>query len=224
MREQDFAACGGVDPDAWRHQFVPIEANEDGDGTEPLVDMPGTTNGILVTVKEEDTHTSSWTFIEQALNVSPHDDVERKRLSQRFWHAVAELRRLKLLYRVMVLWDGNPMSAGQRRKCEPLATLYINDSWARQMDPHLQYGINRAAWRTGARDECSDFNDDSGSIPFVGSGRYRYLVRQGQENRITLLGQLRVRYWPADGSTVSGRAIERQRTETWLKSIEALGR
>ena len=218
MREQDFGEMAGVNPDAWHQPFDLIEPGEDGDMSEPIMSVPGTT-GAMVTVKERRSATSTVAFMQEALGAGSSEDEQMK---PRFWHAVAELRRVRLVYRVLVMWQGNPLDLKQKSKAEPVATLYINDSWARDFgDPHLQYGINRAAWRTALREAYSDFND---GIPFLGSGRYRYFVRSGTENVIWLLGQLRVRYWASCESTVLGRQREKERTERWLRSIEQIGR
>jgi len=121
------------------------------------------------------------------------------------------------------VWQGNPADAKQKSKAEPVATLYINDAWARDFgDAHLQYEVNRAAWRTEVRDCYSDFTE--AVLPFVGSGRYRYLARKGTEDQIFLIGQLRVRYWAASKSIVLGRQREKERTERWLWSIRKIGR
>ena len=221
MKEQDFGDCAGVDPDAWHQDFEPIEAEEDGFETAHVVPVPNT-NGVMVTVKESENPYSTLPFIYKVFGETPTDEAHKKRLTSRFWHAAHQLRTLRLVYRVMVLWQGNPLDSTQRRRSEPIATQYINDSWARQIDPHLQYETNRAAWRTETRDAYSDFTEDS--IPFVGSGRYRYIVRAGAEKTVSLIGQLRVRYWAANESTVQGRVIEKRRTESFLQSITSIGR
>lgn len=225
MKEQDFGECAGVDPDAWHHKFLAIADDEDGDGSEHVVPLAGT-NGVMVTVKEADDRYAQWPFIHAAFNETPVDEEEKKRLASRFWHAMEQLRALRLVYRVMILWRGDPLDPRQRKKAEPIATQYINDSWARKIDPHLQYEANLAAWRTEARDAYADFTEarETGSIPYVGSGRYRYIVRSDAERNTHLIGQLRVRYWPANQSTVLGRERERNRTEQFSDAISQIGR
>lgn len=221
MKEQDFGDCAGVDPDAWHQGFEPIEADEDGFETAHVVPVPNT-NGVMVTVKESEDRYSTLPFIYRVFGETATEEAHKQRLTSRFWHAADQLRALRLVYRVMILWQGDPLDPTQRRRAEPIATQYINDSWARQIDPHLQYETNRAAWRTETRDAYSDFVEDS--IPFVGSGRYRYIVLAGAEKTVSLIGQLRVRYWAANESTVQGRVIEKRRTERFSQSITSIGR
>ena len=224
MKEQDFGDCAGVDPDAWRHAFEPIERGDGGGIAEHIEPLPGT-NGVVVTVKEASNRWTIWPFIFKALGEEATDEAQRQLLSARFWHAVDQLRGLRLIYRVLILWDGNPLDPKQRRKAEPLATHYINDSWARKIDAHLQYDVHRAIWRAEPGFAEEDFGSNTaGDLPFVGSGRYRYIVRADQEKNIHLVGQLRVRYWPANESTVQGRDREAARTARWSSSISAIGR
>jgi hypothetical protein len=222
MKEQDFGDCAGVDPDAWWQSFDPIEPGEGGDGAEHIELVPHT-NGVMVTVKEAGDRLSSWSFIFQALGEAAADEAQRQTLSARFWHAIDQLRSLQLIYRVLILWSGNPLDPRQRRKAEPLATHYINDAWARKIDPHLQYAVHRAIWRTIPGFSEADFGSgNEGAIPFVRSGRYRYIVRADQEKNTHLVGQLRVRYWPANASTIQGRDREATRTARWLGSISSI--
>ncbi len=226
MKEQDFAECAGVDPDAWHQKFEPIEDDEDGDGTEHIVPVPDT-NGVMVTMKESVNDFSTLPFIYKVLDETPENEQRKQELTKRFWHSAHQLRSLRLIYRVLILWQGNPLDAKQRRKAEPIGTQYINDSWARQYDPHLQYEVNRAAWRSGTRDVYSDYMDSKHidePIPFVNSGRYRYMVNSKSADTTYLVGQLRVRYWAANESTVQGRQIEQNRTVKLSSAIEKIAR
>lgn len=223
MREQDFGECAGVDPEKLHQSLPPIADDEDGDGTKHVVPIPES-NGVLVTVRAGSDSTSMQ-FICDAFG----EEVPKERdqlMVDRFWNAIAELRRVQLLYRVLVMWNGNPLKPEQRRKSEPIATHYINDRWARTMDPHLQTEVHRAIYRTGARDAYCDFGGQSeiDGNPFAGSGRYRYMVTAKGQKQTHLIGQVRVRYWPANASTVRGRNLEKRRTESFLASIKAMGK
>lgn len=217
MKEQDFDEFAGVAPNAWRQEFEPD--HEEGH----ITPVPGT-NGVMVTVKESNRSLSTLKFIEKVMGLIPEDKEERELVLKRFWNAASQLNSHRLTYRVLVLWQGNPLDAKVGRNAEPLATQYINDKWARKLDPQLQYEVNRAAWRAGTRDAYTDFTEaqHNGSLPFVGSGSYRYMVRSGAEKTCCLLGQLRVRYWPKTASTVQGREVERRRTEKFSTAIQLI--
>lgn len=222
MKEQDFNEHAGVNPEAWFQRFAHIEPGEttpDGDDlmTQAVHPVDGT-NGVLVTVQEVPETSTFIRFMRHALGepTAPEPDV-----AARFWHAVAELRRLRLAYRALVLWQGDPLNPKKRRHAEPLATLYINDPWARELDPFIQYEVNRAWWRSRSVDPYDDF-DHKGDPQHQGTGRYRYIVRADIESTTMVVGQLRVRYWPANESIVMGRKIEQRRTARWQQDLSSL--
>lgn len=218
MREQDFDDCAGVDPSAWWQRFEPD--HDEGH----ITPVPGV-DAVMVTVKESSQSQTTWNFIEKVLGQLPDDQEGRDQVASRFWRAARALSAQRLTYRVLVLWQGDPLDPKTRRQAAPVATQYINDSWARKIDPHLQYDTNRAAWRVGTRDAYSDFSDarSTGSLPFTNSGSYRYMVRSGAEKNCYLVGQLRVRYWPKTKAVVQGRQVEQRRTEQYSAAINAIG-
>lgn len=222
MKEQDYGDCAGVDPQAWSQGFEPV-APDEYDGIAKHIEPLPQTDGVVVTVKESNTRLSNWSFVLRALGEEGAEGAQREQLERRFWHAISQLRRLELIYRVLILWKGNPLDSKQGRVAEPLATQYINDSWARKIDPHLQHDAHRAIWRAEPGYAYEDFGGSTGgAIPFVGSGRYRYIVRADQAHKIHLLGQLRVRYWPANESTVLGREREEERTRSWSEALSKI--
>lgn len=219
MLEMDFGAYGGVDPTKWVKKYRPIKADECGDGSEHVVKVPEA-NALLVTVIEDESATTKWRFIYQTLGEDYTLGCCDESLADRFFHAITSLMKLKLLYSAMILWSGNPLAD---RQAAPIATQYINSHWARGIDPHCQYVTNNAAWRSGARDAYLDFTAEEGPA-FLGSGSYRYMVAPGQVDSVVLLEQLRVRYWPPNAATVSGREAEKARTERYSSAIDALAR
>lgn len=212
MRDQDFGDCAGVDPDAWYRKFVPVD---DLPG-EKMPAIPGTTDSVLVTIEEASTSTNAPLLTDLLACAEAGEELTR------VWHAVSELHGLKLIYPVLVMWDGDPLDPRTRRMSEPLATLYIADRWARDIDDHLQNEVHEACWRTGVRDRAEDFGAAGGPPLFVGSGRFRYIIRERDIRRITVVGQLRVRYWAATASTVAGRRREAQRTASWRQGLQRL--
>lgn len=219
MREQDFADCAGVDPDVWHQRFEP--ANEDDSDIEQVVAVPNS-NGVLVAVQEVNETTATTSFIFDVFGEPALDEEHKEFIKKRFWYALKELKRLQLIYRVLVLWHGNPLDKKQRKRSEPIATHYINDAWARTFDPYLQHETHKTAWRTGARDLASDFNGDQETPAFAYTGKYRYIVHKESAKNTFLIGQLRVRWWAGNESTVQGRNIESRRTKAKIAELERL--
>ena len=219
MKEQDFADCAGVDPDVWHQKFEP--ADEDDSDFEQVVAVPNS-NGVLVAVQEVNETTTTKQFIFDVFGEPALDDDHKAFIKKRFWYAIAELKRLQLIYRVLVLWHGDPLDPKQRKRSEPIATHYINDAWARSLDPYLQHETHKTAWRTGARDVAVDFNGDQESPAFAYTGKYRYIVHKDSAKHTFLVGQLRVRWWATNESTVQGRKIEHRRTTAKIDELASL--
>jgi len=219
MREQDFADCAGVDPDVWNQKFKPAE--EDETDFEQMTDVPNS-NGVLVAMQEVEVEETTNNFIFDVFGEPASDDAHKELIKKRFWYALKELRRLRMIYRVLVLWNGNPLDQRQRKRAEPIATHYINDAWARTIDPFLQHEAHKAAWRTGARDISMDFNGDRSEPAFVHTGKYRYIVHKDSVNTTFLVGQIRVRWWPSNESNAQGRNIELRRTTAKIAELEKL--
>jgi hypothetical protein len=89
----------------------------------------------------------------------------------------------------------------------------------------LQYEVHKATWRTGARDRAEDFGhgvEGESSLPFAYTGKYRYIVHKDSAKNTHLVGQLRVRWWASNESTVQGRNIEHRRTTAKLAELKRL--
>lgn len=214
MRELDFGAWGGVSPSAWSTQFVNLE--EVAGFTPPELELDGS-GQVLVTVEEGQGARTSMKIVDKAL---VYIDDGETRLS-RFWHAIDQLSRAKLVYRALVLWKGDPLGSDRPRQAEPQATLYIHDRWAQGIDPSIQGDVNLAALR-----HCSEFNESAfeydGTINTALAGRYRFIVKSGTQNGYTVLAQLRVRFWPANVQIVRGREAEKSRTVAWQLKMRKL--
>ena len=173
-------------------------------------------------MQEVNETTTTKQFIFDVFGEPVLDDDHKAFIKKRFWYAIAELKRLQLIYRVLVLWHGDPLDPKQRKRSEPIATHYINDAWARSLDPYLQHETHKTAWRTGARDVAVDFNGDQESPAFAYTGKYRYIVHKDSAKHTFLVGQLRVRWWATNESTVQGRNIENRRTTAKIDELASL--
>jgi len=216
MRELDFGAWGGVNPLAWSNTFVPVADDEDGSLPPAELAIEGT-DQVLMTIQEGESDYARCAVMNEALKYVKDDSRRRSR----FWHALHQLRQAQLLYRALVLWKGDPLGTDRPRHAEPQATLYINDGWARQIDEQIQDEVNRAAWRLVLDYKESEF-DKEGQINEALAERYRFIVKSGTQGQYVVLGQLRVRFWPASGPMVAGREVDRGRTRAWARSAKNL--
>lgn len=227
MREQDFDAYAGVAPQRHHVLYEPATSNgreeylylDDGHVCEV-----SDTNGVLVTVQAAQKQTTDWRYIRQMAAIEEQvelADDERQEIRDRYWHAIGQLQRLSFVYEASVLWRGNPLDAHKGRQAEPIATIYINDSWGRKSDSFALPEINRLVWRKQAVPNEYEF-DPHGELLFHTDNYLRYVVVQTQVKHTILLKQLRVRYWAANEATVTAREIERKRTEQMIASLDNL--
>lgn len=219
LQEQDFGEWAGVNPRDWHQVFHQIE--EDNELQPPVVDVPNTDSSLIVIQgAKEDT-----TCMEFAHDVIINFESEDA-LMTRFWGAIATLRRLRLIYRCLNIWDGDPTNKYVGRQATPLATLYINDSWARDYELQAQDEVHRTAWRTGAMDSDSEtdfeFDRQTGTVTYIGNGRYRYIINDTLMERACVIGQLRVRHWPANEESIKGRQRLNKLTTAYVNSLKQM--
>ncbi len=219
MQEQDFGEWAGVHPRCWHQVFHKIEENDEL--PPPVVDVPNT-DSSLITIQGEEKDTSYIEFMEEMiLNVSTQDE-----LTKRFWGAIATLQRLRLIYRCLTIWDKDPTNKFVGRKATPLATLYVNDAWARDYELHAQDEVHRAGWRTGAMDAHSgtdfEFDSQTGAATYIGSGRYRYIINDSLMERACVMEQLRVRHWPANEENIKGRQRLSKLTIAYVHKLQQM--
>ena len=227
MRDQDFDAYAGVAP--LRHHVLYEPATSNGREEYLYLDdghvcEVSDTNGVLVTVQDTQEQTTDWRYIRQMAAIEEQvelADDKRQEIRDRYWHAIGQLQRLSFVYEASVLWRGNPLDARKARQAEPIATIYINDSWGRKSDSLALPDINRLVWRKQAVPNEYEFDSD-GQLLFHTDNYLRYVVAKTQVQHTILIKQLRVRYWAANEATVTAREIERKRTEQMIASLDNL--
>ena len=219
MQEQDFGEWAGVNPRCWHQVFNKVE--EDDELPPPVVDVPNT-DSSLITIQGDELDTSYIEFMEDTIFYAE----TRDELTQRFWGAVATLQSLRLVYRCLTIWDKDPSHKYVGRKATPLATLYVKDVWARDYELQSQDEVHRAGWRTGAMDAYSEtdfeFDRPTGTVSYVGSGRYRYIISDSLMERACVMEQLRVRHWPANAENIKGRQRLNKLTTAYIDNLKQM--
>lgn len=218
---QDFGTFGGVDPRVWGYRLHPVD-----DEIEPAVVTAKTSlgakrNAELVTVEAmKGAHVPAYEWLSQMLGGhSSNEPTEGPALASRFERALKTLRVHLLVYDVIELWDGDPLSDAGRRRAEPWCTLYVSSKWARRSEPQAAFEVHEVLWTSGARDRREDFAEGVDSFPWLGTGEYRYLRPIRARQQIHAIGQLRARPWPSDEATVSGRKLDQRRTQSYVDWI-----
>lgn len=218
---QDLGTFGGVDPTIWSYGLRPVVDESESGVVSSMISLDAKANAELVTVQAgAGNPVPGHEWLSQALGV--RNSIERElepELIRRFERALKTLRVHHLIYDVIELWDGDPCSSAGRRTAEPWCTLYLSSKWARKSEPQAAYEVHEKLWASGARDKSEDFAEGVESLPWLGTGQYRYFRPVRAHQQVHAIGQLRVRPWPSDEATVSGRKLEETRTQSYVDWI-----
>jgi hypothetical protein len=215
-RYHDMAGCGGIDPRAGIYrEWIPAE-NSEGNQVTPL----DGTNCALYEIKGSSEAVFN-KFASEALFYI--DDANERH--ERFWAAFANLRRLGFLYEVTQIWSHNP-NGDKKAKAEPLYTLYVQDSHARETDPYLQREIHTAAFKLDALDGYTEFSplglakvgiDVGGDSNILRTQQFRYIATKKDAGYP--LGIYRLRFRPKTNDTGKGISAERRRVGAWMEAL-----
>ena len=210
---QDMATYGGINPRAGIYGEWVAAKNVWGD---KIIDIPDS-NGALYEIKVNDVNV----FTKFASEALFYIDDEEDRHS-RFWDAFHNLETMGFIYEVISIWSTNP-NGPNRKKAEPMYTLYVRDSRARKSDPYLQKEIHEAAFRTGAMDRYNEFygwSSDDISYSNIKSGRFRYIALKN--SNCYPIGIYRLRYRPKTRDTGIGIEAEKRRIMQWSQELSKL--
>lgn len=217
---QDIGTFGGVDPAVWSYPLSSVR-----DETDPAVveaNGPLSAKGAaeLVTIEAGEVIKSpGYEWLSKVLGgCSSTVSAEEPALERRFEKALNSLRTHRLVYDVIELWEGDPHC----RSAEPWGTLYVSCKWARRSEPQAAFEVHEELWASGARDRDEDFAKGADSLPWLGTGQYRFFRPSRAHQHIHAIGQLRVRPWPSDEATVSGRKLDERRTQSYIDWIRRL--
>jgi hypothetical protein len=211
-RDYDLGSLAGVSPALWHQKFQHVHPEWLGDEADL-----GAMGELYLDLEDSDLSLVTVALPgKQLIEPSIADEIvptkgepeseERRRL--RIEKAFENLLALRLAYRAVVVWHGNPVTSNES---EPIGTLYINDAWGRDNEPSAQAEHNRCVWRARVLPRESEFDSD-GSPRAQGKERYRCLVSSGIQPEIFVVRQIRLRHWAATHAAVVGRELESSRT------------
>lgn len=215
IREQDFGEWGGVHPRCWHQVFSPI--NESDELPSPIIKI-GNSAFSLMNIENTQGVMIDISFVKDVIRNSASESES----INRFRSALATLQRLQFTYRCLSIWFGNPTEITGDRLATPLGTLYVNDAWARDYDIQAQNEVNRIAWKTGTVPTNEIEFDETGSPLYVGTGRFRIIVKSNHSQAIRVIGQIRVRNWPSNSENVIGRNKLNDLTIAYMNSLSHL--
>lgn len=220
---QDFFQYAGVDPRIVCARFVrwapgrlggvQLESN--------LVDQAGWS--LVNAVPNKKMEPPCVQFLDRTLGRIPSWD-GAPTLVDRFHLAIWNLKNVGLLYRIHVLWNGDPTRHASGLTPKPHYTLYVHESWDPTMEQSLQADIHGTAAVTGTVTGSEILVDSRGkqSRP-AGMDVYSYILPTAQLKDAVLLTQFRARWWATNKVTHDQFDGDHERLLQWrgrLKSVE----
>ena len=220
--EQDFQGCAGIDPCVAHGRFDAIDAEEDGSGTDHVMKVRGAAGWLFVTMRKPDRLTVDQQFLKETFGpVSGWSDAPTPQY--RFDNALRLLRECGLVYEAQVLWDSDPVSASTQGGASPLFTLHVSNSWDREREATLQRDVHEAMLKTHTFSGEEVFGDSRGlEARWAHSGRHRFMVPDWQLNKVTLLTQLRARWWPGSKRTLGELDADKTRVDDWRDQLKTV--
>ena len=220
--EQDFQGCAGVDPRVAHGRFDPIDADEDGSGTEHVLKVRGAAGWLFVTMRKPTRLRVSPQFLKETFGPVPGGS-DAPTSQHRFDNALRRLRECGLVYEAQILWDSDPVSPATQGDASPLFTLHVSNSWDREREATLQRDVHDTMLRTQTFSGEEIFGDSRGlEARWAHSGRHRFIVRDWQLSKVTLLTQLRARWWPGSERTLGELDADKNRVDHWREQLKTV--
>lgn len=227
LAKQNFKTHGGVDPQAVSAAFEDCKPGENPVHDSSLLSVgDGQVAHVRFAVAPEELIPSK-KFAREVFGSIAREKSCKARPEVRLAHAIEQLIRAELLYRVAVLWDGDPRRS---EKAKPMATIAIRGSWLPQIDESTER-LETSMGEFSARKQIDKLLDAWGVLPksqqytgqgesvFAHSGIYRYVVPNKHLKRWVLLEQYRVRWWAATDDNLTGLGFDDHRTQNYLLMI-----
>jgi hypothetical protein len=199
MRNHSLQDFGGVDPRVIRSNMTTEKVSDFNLGSGKWSCYAAKNNGV---------HSTTDAFMESVISpfrfscLSSVPEEEMKRAEEIFWGAFEEVKRHGFVYKVIQIWEDDPLSDGSEAEIAYPLYVYGNTS-----DPSLSRIFNRVIMDNYG-DWSSSNEDDSGGITeqlFSDENTFHYY---GLENYVPIVSY-RFRFRSSDSD--SGRGIEAQK-------------
>jgi hypothetical protein len=219
-KHQEFDTFAGVNPALLGSRCCPIKSGEDGLDTEHIVRLDDFTDEMaLITEHSPDEVGVDADFAQSVLGKVSWTGAPS--VTVRFTHALRQLERSGLCYRVHVVWNVDPIAPPDNREAEVLYTLHVARSWSKSMERGVADCIHSKFCLSTPEERHARFADSRGTSPnWHRSSIFRFAVPQRQARDACLTVQYRARWWPLHGSTAREFEHEQARNEDWRRRFE----
>lgn len=226
MRCQDFSKFGGVDPRLASAAFKECHPEDNPAGGESCRPIEDNVNLIARFMVAPSTILTKDGIGQEILGNIATKTGPRTTVQTRLDHAIRQLIRAKLLYRVAVLWDGDPR---EDAAATPVVTVAVRGSSIARLERCAQQDVDQYLDRTGTwpkneQFKLVDFDAEDGRTEHVckDTGIYRYVVPSEKLQSWVLLDQYRVRWWGMTDENLARLSHDAARVKNYITALYQL--
>ncbi|WP_157991589.1 hypothetical protein [Caldimonas tepidiphila] len=227
LSRQNFKAYGGVDPCAVSGPYRNCAKGENPVHETSFMPIgKGRTAHVRFAVAPERLDPNTY-FAQEVLAGTAVEAACSASLHERLAHAINQLVKAQLLYRVGVLWTNDPR---KDRSAKPIATIEIRGGWlpreaekAEVSDEETyefsaRKSIDKLMHDWGVLRKSDQYTFGSESV-FANTDIYRYVVPNELMRQWVLLDQFRVRWWAATDDNLAALGFDNRRSRIYLDTV-----
>jgi hypothetical protein len=147
--------------------------------------------------------------------------VERKvSIEVRFKLALINLKNSGLLYKAHVLWNSHPIKKIGEAKAIPLYVVYVEGSWATEMEDALHRDIKATTKATGTLEGLQMYGDKCRTESLYQGKTHGFIVDNRTLKSAVMLTVYRVRWWSPDNRCMEAIKADSDRTDEWRRALK----
>ena len=216
---QDFNKFSGIDPEIIHSTFEKVEDNF-VDGYASGIPISGKPDWSLTHVNSLPTRFEpKEDFSKRTYRSLPN--VEQKiSIEVRFKLALMNLKNSGLLYKAHVLWNSHPIKKIGEAKAIPLYVVYVEGSWATEMEDALHRDIKATTKATGTLEGLQMYGDKCRTESLYQGKTHGFIVDNRTLKSAVMLTVYRVRWWSPDNRCMEAIKADSDRTDEWRRALK----
>lgn len=217
--DQDFDKFSGIDPEIIHSTFKYVKENH-VDGYTSVIPINGKPDWSLTHVDSQPTlFEPKQDFSKRAFGSLQNVDQEVS-IEVRFKLALMNLKNSGLLYKAHVLWNSNPIDKKGEAKAIPLYVVYVDDSWATEMEDALHRDIKGTTKATGTLEGLQMYGDKCSTESLYQGKTHGFIVDNRTLKSAVMLTVYRVRWWSPDTRCMEAIKADSDRTKEWRRALK----
>ena len=216
---QDFGKFSGIDPEIIHSTFKNVEVNY-VDGYTSVIPINGKSDWSLTHVDCQPTLFEPKEDFSKCAFGSLQNVDQEVSIEVRFKLALMNLKNSGLLYKAHVLWNSNPIEKMGEAKAMPLYVVYVDDSWATEMEDVLHRDIKATTKATGTLEGSQMYGDNCSTESTYQDKTHGFIVDNRTLMSAVMLTVYRVRWWSPDTRCMEAIKADSERTEEWRRALK----